>query len=286
MGRHQNGTLRKKSGAYIGQYSTWTYHSDGPVHTKKRHQHSVKLGAIEDMSVSTAKLELQKIIRKNLEKGPSYGETVASLDWFVKKHWLPVASTQWKPNTAVTNKHVLKLITDRFGTDPLARIGRTDLIVWLNSLNLNYSASVVRRVKTFMKSICEQAIYEGIITKNPTWKLPIDVNAKPVIRVTLNLEEIKRVIDFADGVDKTLIKLLFVTGLRPSELFAIRWRDISFEDSSIRVVNSIYRGKLRIYTKTTNPKDAQSNPGRYRELTTSFLPKEMVDELSALFPQC
>jgi integrase len=62
--------------------------------------------------------------------------------------------------------------------------------------------------------------------------------------------------------------------LRPSELFALEWRHFDAEHTLLHITQSIYRGKLRDFTKSTD-----TNSGK--ALTQVFLPAEIVTDLQA-----
>ena len=55
--------------------------------------------------------------------------------------------------------------------------------------------------------------------------------------------------------ESALLRLVLVTALRPSELFALKWRDFDASKSTLSISESVYRGVLRPYTKTTSEED-------------------------------
>jgi integrase len=75
-------------------------------------------------------------------------------------------------------------------------------------------------------------------------------------------------------MDRILLRLLLCTGLRPSELFALRWCSFDVEKKLLHITESVYRGKLREYTKTTGANSRQ-------ELQVVFLPDIIVIDLQA-----
>ena len=50
--------------------------------------------------------------------------------------------------------------------------------------------------------------------------------------------------------DRILLKLDMTNALRPSELFAFRWRCHRVETVSLTIVKTIYKGKIRSYGST------------------------------------
>jgi integrase len=71
-----------------------------------------------------------------------------------------------------------------------------------------------------------------------------------------------------------LLRIVLATGLRPSELFALRWRCFDPEKRLLLIIESVYRGKLRPFTKTTDF-DSGSH------LVRVFLPAVLVRDLQA-----
>src|SRR5215469_5448434 len=74
----------------------------------------------------------------------------------------------------------------------------------------------------------------------------------------LTVEEVQALLSNAGTQrDLTLLRILFVTGMRPSELLALRWRDVNLTDGTLTLTETVYRGKLRPFTKTTEEGDVQ-----------------------------
>jgi len=48
---------------------------------------------------------------------------------------------------------------------------------------------------------------------------------------------------------------MLVTALRPSELFALRWKCFDFDACLLTIKETVYRGQLRAFTKTTEQGD-------------------------------
>lgn len=61
-------------------------------------------------------------------------------------------------------------------------------------------------------------------------------NAVPVVLTPL---EVQRLLPSLALRERTLVLLAFGTGLRVSELFGLRWRDINFQANELNVVRSI-----------------------------------------------
>lgn len=65
-----------------------------------------------------------------------------------------------------------------------------------------------------------------------------------------SLEEVKSIIENAEGWFKAYMITLFYTGMRSGESIALQWSDIDFESETITLQRSIRHGRIRYTTKT------------------------------------
>jgi hypothetical protein len=86
---------------------------------------------------------------------------------------------------------------------------------------------------------------------------------RPINRAYLTMPEIKKLQEAAYWYPRehALLELMLVTALRPSELFALRWKCFDFDARVLTIKETVYRGKLRPYTKTTEQGGHGSSDG-------------------------
>jgi integrase len=264
----QNGTLTKRSGKWLGHYSRWLV--DSTTGEKKRQQKSYVVGAVEGMTKAEARRALRTKIEQELGLR---SDSRVNLKWFIEKRWQPLRESTWRESTKDTNVWVLSHIVKRFGTVPLEDADPVALQLWLNQLAKTYSGSLVRHVRIFLKSIFAEAVEQDYMLKNPARLLRIPT-LKAVNRPFLTQKQVKTLLGAAKGMDKIILRLLVATGLRPSELFALEWKHFDAKHKLLRIEQSVYRGKVRDFTKTTDQDSGQT-------LTQVFLPAEIVTDLSA-----
>lgn len=77
------------------------------------------------------------------------------------------------------------------------------------------------------------------------------------------LGEVERILaDLAEHTAAPIVNYFtaaFFTGIRPSELIAIRWSDVDFTRRTVRVQRAIVRGKAKAKTKTNTVRDVDLN---------------------------
>jgi integrase len=241
---------------------------DAATGEKIRLQKAFVIGPIEDMTKTSARRLLR--IRIEQELGLRADSRV-TVQWFIEHRWKPLREGSWRESTRETNLWVFSHIIKRFGTVPLEDVDSVALQVWLNQLSKTHSGSLVKHVRIFLRSIFTEATEQDYVRKSPARLLRVPV-LKHVEKPYLTREQVQRLLRVAQSLDRVLLRLLLVTALRPSELFALRWRSFDPKRKLLKIEESIYRGKIRAYTKTTNP-DSR------RELTVVFLPDVIVHDL-------
>jgi integrase len=144
------------------------------------------------------------------------------------------------------------------GDEALEDIDSVELQTWLNALAKTRSGSAVKHCRIFLRSIFAEALEQGYLDKNPARLLKVP-KLRTVKRPYLSIEEVKELLKAAKWAtrDLTLLRLILTTGLRPSELFALRWKCINLVDGTLSLYETIYRGKSRSFTKTTEEGDVQ-----------------------------
>ena len=270
MVRAQLGTVLKKSGSWVGRYSRWTL--DNSAGQKQRLQKSFTIGRVDEMT----KAEARRVLRIRIEEELHLrADSRTTLAWFIEQRWKPLRESGWRPSTKEVNEYLLGIITERFGTVPLEQADPVAMQLWIDGLAKTRSASAVRHIRILLKSIFAEAVEEDYIRKSAARLLRVPATLKPVRKDILTTDQMKTLLGVASGMDRVILLLLFTTGLRPSELFGLRWKSFDAEHKLMHIVESVYRGEEREYTKTT---DQNSR----RELQIIYLHDMVVSALQEL----
>jgi len=133
--------------------------------------------------------------------------------------------------TAATLKSLFKQnVLTRIGPMNLKTITLDPLQRVLNEMAQEHSSrSQLQKIRTHLKAMLEYAVDEKMIPSNPARGKKLTMPTKGVKKQSeryYSLEEVHKLIAKATGREHVILRLFFVAGLRPGELFALRVNDI------------------------------------------------------------
>jgi integrase len=112
---------------------------------------------------------------------------------------------------------------------------------------------LVFHCRTYLKSMCAEAVDQDFLAKDPSRKLKRPKTRKPDETI-LEWPQYQSVIEAAQTLrDKLAIKVGSGTAVRPGELFAFRWRSLEKVPNgrhALRVAETVYKCELRPWAKT------------------------------------
>ena len=114
-----------------------------------------------------------------------------------------------------------------FGETKIKDLKEQDLQAFLNKLaDDEYSESVVKNARLYLRAILNEALQARIIDVNPAARLMKPRNTRRPQRRWVSVEQYQIVLDSAPTHrDRLMMKILYVGGLRRGELFGLQWRD-------------------------------------------------------------
>ncbi len=137
--------------------------------------------------------------------------------------WLTLKGLQTKKLYTRTVRQFLEFV----GRE-LADVHLEDLLQWMESLSFRrYSKNTISLKVSVVKSLFSYATKIGYLNFNVTaaLKAPSQVNA--LHERFLEQEEVRKLIAAArEGRDRSLLSLIYTTGLRASEALGIDWQDL------------------------------------------------------------
>lgn len=159
---------------------------------------------------------------------------------------LDLTSNNRKENVQKYVKTVFRLICDfkinsrEFGEFKLNEIKATHIMLWQNGCGL--ASQTIASHRVYLNMVMQAAENDDLIRKNPVRLVKLPKRVPVRVKNFYDEEEIKKIIGFAKGQMKNYIQLACFTGMRGSELIALRWDDVDFEKGVIRVDTRICDG--------------------------------------------
>jgi integrase len=270
----QRGSVRIESGSWYGYFNTYIW--DDTRDKKIRKQKSVKLGPAEGRGKLTkwdAYAELAKEIEKarGTSQDPVRDGSI-TLERFAETRWLPLREGKLRKGSKESLDQNLKHIYKQFGSKRLDQLDKVALQNWLNKIAHEYSDGMVKHLKFYLNSILEEAVEQEFLSKNPAKKLEMP-RTKRVSKDVLTAEQFKAVLSELKSPYDLIVKIAIACAFRPSELLALRWKDLDEESKTFTIRETIYRGELRPFTKTTEAGETD------KSLLTVPVPDALIAEL-------
>lgn len=149
-----------------------------------------------------------------------------------------------KESTKYDYESSLRLhINPYFGNKRLDKIKPSDIALWQNRLLEKLTPRRVRNIRAVLNTFFEDAMRDEIIDKNPVSKVKIPKIEKVEVK-SFTLDEMKQIIEGAEGDLKAFCALGFFTGMRSGEIIGLRWSDIDFKRKEISIKRAIKMGVI------------------------------------------
>ena len=221
--RHSTGGVTKQRGRWRGHW-----YENG---IKK----SRVLGLIKDMSKGEAREAVAKILA---QQRASKDQTL--FGDFVEGVFFGFMSRKWKPSTREENLYRIRLHLISFYKDrELDSFRRDELQDLLDEKAKALSFSVVDHLRWDLRSVFQMAVAEGKIERNPALLLFTPKDAKRPIRRAMTVEQVQLCFSVLAQRERLIAKLAILAGMRPGEIFGLRWNLLTSECADIR--QRVYR---------------------------------------------
>lgn len=175
----------------------------------------------------------------------------------IAKRWL-AASSHLSNGTLVKYRQALAFWLDHLGDTPIDEIPYSTIAALANSQGWN--AKNRNNLLIPLRSVMELAFLDGVIESNPAERIKnAKVQKEPPDPLTM--EEVELVLKHMQKYHAQIVNLFefsFFTGMRPSEIIALRWGDIDFPRGLARVQRARTFGQEH-ETKTFTVRDVELN---------------------------
>jgi integrase len=238
----------------------------------------VILGPRSQMKRSEAREALEREITK--QNGQTGGDRVmndgaVTFGWFVRNRFLPLKEAHWKEETSKVKKLLIQRdLIDPFDKVPLENFDKFTLQVHLNKLAQTRSRDRVLQMRAYLRDIFVEAVDQDFLSKDPARKVRVPTQLRETDKTTLSWEQLRKALSQLELRDRVLLELDMTNALRPSELFALRWKCFNQAESTMSVSETAYRGKMRPWGKTR------------KSLGVVHIPKKLTADLWRWKQQC
>jgi len=239
--RYQQGSVqreKRKSGSDVWIYRWYETGTDG----KSKYRKAI-VGTVTTLANKASALKAAQALRMDAnpqtphaEAGPS---TIAELVSHYRLKEL-VSENQGRKSfsTRAAYESYLKIwILPRWGNYRLDQVKPVAMEEWLDGIK---RAKATRaKIRNLMSAIFHHAMRYEWVQNNPI-KLVRQSAKREKVPDVLDLAELQLLLSKLSVRERTLALLDAATGLRVSELLALRWSDVDFENLELNVTRSIW----------------------------------------------
>lgn len=264
--RHSLGGVRQQNGRWLG-----LWYEGG----RKR---SKVLGFVKEMSKGQAREAIARIVaaektKRDANRNWTFGE-------FVEEISIPYYTRKWKRSTRENNVNRIRVHLKAFDDRELGGFKRDELQDLLDAKAKTLSYSVVDHLRWDLKQIFDMALAEGLILRNPALLLFTPKEAAKHERRVMNIQEVQLCFSVLGPRERLIAKLAILAGMRPGEIFALRWGQVTATYVDIR--QRVYRGVLdtpktdQSYRKAALSKGLQMEIESWRQFAVTTKPEAFV----------
>lgn len=229
--RFQQGSVFRR-----GKVRVISWWEDG--HRRKR-----TLGRISQMTKTEAQAMLAEILAPLNSRSVLPSKSWLFAD-FAEQIYLPFYGRKWKRSTRLTNEDRMKNhLLSEFGSLTLGVFNRDQLQAFLDAkAAAGLAFSTVDHLRWDLKQIFDMAVAEGFLLRNPALLLFTPRECpRPAVRI-MTIEEVRKLLGVLDTRERLIARLAVVAGMRPGEIFALKWKRLEAEYADIQ--QRIYRGEI------------------------------------------
>jgi integrase len=273
----QRGYVTTRGKQWYGYYRKLV--NDPATNEQKTVRVPVNLGLKSKMSKTEARQSLEREITKHLGQPGSptriMNDGSVTLAWFINNRFIPLKEAVWKEQTAKTKKILIQLdIVEPLGDIPLVNFDKFSLQLHLNKLATTGSKDRVLQIRAYIRDIFTEAVDQDFLVKDPARKIKVPAQLRATDTTTLTWDQLRLALSKLTLRDRILLELDMTNALRPSELFAFRWKRFEYRPSTLTVAETVYKGKIRDWGKTK------------KSLSVIHIPKQLAGDLQAWRLEC
>jgi integrase len=228
-GRYQEGCLYReprKAGPDV-----WVFRfRDGQVNRKEQ------VGTVEKFPTRKAAMKACELLRTNINRETRSPRTVAELVFHYRLKEMSEDSSKSYSTRTAYDVYPRNWIVPVWGSRSLSDVRTVAVEDWLRSLPLANGSRA--KIRNLMSTVFNHAMRYEWAEKNPIRSVRQSAKRERTPYV-LTAEEIKALLSELTGAYYVMAFLAALTGLRVSELLALKWEDIDFDSTKIHLTRAI-----------------------------------------------
>jgi integrase len=236
--RYQQGTLRleeRVNGNRVWEYRWYETQIDGT-----RRRRSAMIGTIQEFPSESAAQKAVAALRANVNAENPRTQIDAISFGTLSQHYREKELCEGAGKTFATIKtnegYLERWVLPRWSSYRLKDIKAVIVEEWLRSLPLANGSKA--KIRNLMHAIFNHAMRWEWHERNPISQVRQSAKRQRA-PIVLDIEQMKSILEHIQEPGKTAVLLDILTGLRVSELLALRWSDVDFENLVIHVTRSI-----------------------------------------------
>lgn len=248
MAKRGENIYKRKDGRYEGRYVV------GKTETGR-----TKFGYVYGHRYAEVKDKLLLIKASRVTPGSIQPSCRKRFATWVEEWWNAELAGRIKASSAQTYRNILERhLLPAFGNCTLDAITAESVEAFVHSLKVNgYTASTVHGILRLLRSILRSAVLEGLIAQDPCHRLRLKHEKVRDQRVLTRSEQ-QKISDATQGQMYMPVLLSLYTGLRLGEVCALRWSDIDWEQSTMRVRRSVQRLDVELCPSSANGRTSRT----------------------------
>ncbi len=227
--RYQSGCLyreKRKAGPDV-----WVFrHRDGQSNRKEI------IGTVEQLPSRKAAMQACELRRANINRNIATPRTMADLvEHYRQKEMSEDSSKSFSTRTAY-DVYLRNWIVPAWGEHSLSNVRTVAVEDWLRTLPLANGSRA--KIRNLMSTVFNHAMRYEWAEKNPIRLVRQSAKRERTPDV-LTAEEIRGLLGKLEGPYYVMAFLAAVTGLRVSELLALKWEDVDFAEGEMSLTRAI-----------------------------------------------
>ena len=236
----QNGSLRQVS-RRRGP-AVWSFRWREPGSDGRRVHRRIVVGTTEQFQNESAAAKAVAALRREIKKNDHRlsGKRLLTLrqlaEHYKQRELAPANESKTYSTKSAYHGYLRKWILPRWGSFTLSSVRTIEVECWLAKLPMARASRA--KVRNLMSVLFNHARRYDLFDRNPITMVRQSAKRRTFPEV-FSADEIQRLVAALKIRERTMVLLAAGTGLRMSELFALKWKDIDFAGCEMNVTRSI-----------------------------------------------